>query len=76
MTEKNYTRTPEDYRSAVYNSFDNVLGCNNLGRSWIAAAGSVYPVSHLDSWLPRNKVVNDIWTSRPGICPYYLGDNA
>lgn len=35
-----------------------------------------HPVSHLDSWLPKNKTVNDIWTSRPGICPYYLGDNA
>jgi hypothetical protein len=65
----------EKYRDAVIAAFDQVYGCNNLGRTWIVGSGEVYPAKHLDSWLPRNSMRNDYWSSRPGVSPYYIGHN-
>lgn len=65
----------EKYRNAIIAAFDQVYGCNSLGRTWVVGSGYVYPARHLDSWLPQNTVNNDLWASRPGISPYYMGYN-
>lgn len=60
------------YLEAMAVGMDHVTGCCSNGRTWTTGMGKLYPVRHLDSWLPRACVQRNEWTGRPGITLYMM----
>ena len=58
------------YRDELILAFDQITGCNGLGMCWTTGMGKVSVGRHLDHWVARNAIWNDIWTPRPGISTY------
>ena len=67
-----YLTHDKKYLDCIINAFDHITGCNNMGACWTIGMGHVYPGRHLDHWVTRNALWNDVWTPRPGITTYRI----